>query len=625
MTSSGSSSPDPSGDTPSDAQGAANPDSGTSPSSRCRRRRQVHRRAAPPSQQTRERAESLAASRQADTQADQDHDTGSDVSADSAADATDTVDVPGTSDNGRPSNGRGRTLPKTFHGTLPSAQDAPFVEITVATSGIHPSTSRLVAFAATLHTADGGRVSIDGNRPASADPRSTHGGDPAANTVTGIVQQVNPGEDPGPWHLHGYSHADLGQAPGFATIAPLLFDLIEGRTLICHNAALTWGFLQYEYRRAQRASNRGTQRGNSRGRRRGQRKPKKIAVPVPASIIDTLGTARRQASTSEDPRLRSIAAEHVRDHGLSLPQDALPQVGAQASNERADLIADDLLLADNRLLFPLYTTQRGLAEGHADNEPGGLSVIDPADLTADRFGLQRSTIRVDATSSPRPFGNPGTPQDGKFVEGMEVVVSPDVGTDPDVLISAAMRAGLVYSEKLNRTSSLVVCNANHPLRGKAMHGERKNIPLYTDEEFLEALADVAPGSTEVRGPEARPATPRIPPPQQGNRNRKRKRGGNGSGNGGGNGGNGGGGGGRNRQRSGGGRPKEGQQGQQGQQGQGPGQKSGQKQGQQGQGSGQKSGQKSGQGQNATSNPSSSSRRRRRRGSGKNHHTNQNQG
>ena len=207
---------------------------------------------------------------------------------------------------------------------------------------------------------------------------------------------------------------------------------------------------------------------------------------------------------------------------------------------------------------------------------------------------------------------------------MEVVVSPDVGTDPDVLISAAMRAGLVYSEKLNRTSSLVVCNANHPLRGKAMHGERKNIPLYTDEEFLESLDDVAPGSTEVRGPEARPATPRIPPPQQGNRNRKRKRGGNGSGNGGGNGGNGGGGGGggRNRQRSGGGRPK---QGQQGQQGQGPGQKSGQKQGQQGQGSGQKSGQKSGQGQNATSNPSSSSRRRRRRGSGKNHHTNQNQG
>ncbi|HIW90853.1 MAG TPA: DNA polymerase III subunit epsilon [Candidatus Corynebacterium avicola] len=618
MTSSGSSSPDHSGDTPSDAQGAATPDSGAASRSRRRRRRQVHRRAAPPSQQTRERAESLAANLQADAQ-DKQSDAADQADQANDPDRADTT-TPGAGGvnggsrgSGRPTsnNGRGRNLPKTFHGTLPSAEDAPFVEITVATSGIHPSTSRLVSFAATLHTGDGERVSFEGNRPASADPRSTsagdadHDGDAGNVSVTGIVQQVNPGEDPGPWHLHGYSHADLGQAPGFATIAPLLFELIEGRALICHNAALTWGFLQYEYRRAQRASNRGNQRGNSRGRRRGQRKPKKIAVPTPASIVDTLGTARRQASGCEDPRLRSIAAEYVREQGLVLPQDALPHIGPQASDERAALTADDLLLADTRLLFPLYRAQRDAADGHGDNEPGGLSAIDPGELSADRFGLQRSTIRVDATSSPRPFGNPGTPQDGQLVEGMEIVVSPDVATDPDVLISAAMRAGLVYSEKLNRTSSLVVCNANHPLRGKAMHGERKSIPLYTDEEFLKALDDVAAGSTEVSGPEARPATPRIPPPQQGGRNRKRKRGGGGgkggngkSGNSGGNNG----GGGRNRQRSGGGRPNQGQKQNQGHK------------------------QKQGQGSSSSSKPSSSSnRRRRRRGSGKNHHTNQNQG
>jgi DNA polymerase-3 subunit epsilon len=97
---------------------------------------------------------------------------------------------------------------------------------------------------------------------------------------------------------------------------------------------------------------------------------------------------------------------------------------------------------------------------------------------------------------------------------MEFVVSPDVAEDPDVLISAGMRAGLAYSEKLNRTSSLVVCNRNQPLRGKAMHGHRKNIPLFTDAEFLAALDDVAAGAPPGDEPDPRPATPRIPAPQK---------------------------------------------------------------------------------------------------------------
>lgn len=425
-----------------------------------------------------------------------------------------------------------RNLPKTFHGSLPSVADAPFVEITVATSGIHPSTSRMVAFAATLHGPDGERVVFSGNRPASANPESDEVPDDTvqaedAPQVSGLVQQINPGEGPGPWHLHGYTEADLGQAPGFATVAPLLFDLIDGRTLICHNTTLTWGFIQFEYRRAQRAANRGSQRGNSRGRRRNQRRPKKISVPVPDRIIDTLASARRATVPVEDPRLRSIAGHYVDDKGLVLPSDALPALGPVSNLDRADVVADDLLLADNRILFPLYALQRDRAEqaGAVDNAPDGLSVADPSDLTADRFGLQRSAVRVDATTTPRPFGNPGTPRDSALVQGMEIVVSPDVAVDPDVLIGTATRAGLVYSEKLNRTSSLVVCNRSHELRGKAMHGDRKNIPLFTDEEFLAALEDVGPGSTESAVPEKRPATPRIPAPQRGkSRNQRRNRG-----------------------------------------------------------------------------------------------------
>jgi DNA polymerase-3 subunit epsilon len=517
MTSSGS------GDSP-DTSGPDIPAStGSGNRSRRRRRRQVHRRAAPPSPQTVERYNRSGQSGQSgqDT-AETAGPAGADHSADHSADVgtTDTSAAPSARQTPpRQAKGQRRNLPRTFHGTLPSVEEAPFVELRLAVSGIHPTTSRMVAFAATLHTADGDRAVFTGNRPACA-------GDPADDTgtytgLTGVVQQINPGEDPGPWHLHGYTEADLGQAPGFATVAPLLHELLDGRTLICHGRAHTWGFVLQEFRRAQRAANRNAPRGGNRGRRRAPRRPRKIAVPVPARIIDTRASAHRQSVPVPDVRLRSISAYYATSHDLVLPADALPDIGPTASLERADIPADTLLLADTRLLFPLYREQERLA----DEGLGILAAVDPGILTADKFGLQRSTVRVEATTSPRPYGNPGVPVSGDgsdgdgstdrgLVQGMEFVVSPDVAEDPDVLISAGMRAGLAYSEKLNRTSSLVVCNRNQPLRGKAMHGHRKNIPLFTDAEFLAALDDVAAGAPPGDEPDPRPATPRIPAPQK---------------------------------------------------------------------------------------------------------------
>lgn len=474
--------------------------------SRRRRRRQVHRRAAPPSARTLDRAVGATG----------------DSSGDAGTAGAGTPD--GT---GAPAT-RSTRVPKTFHGEIPDADAAPFVSLTVATSGIHPTTSRLIAVAAVLHDAEGRPVTFTGNRPACSDG-STTGDDATASDgtveLTGVVQQVNPGEDPGPWHLHGYTEADLGQAPGFATVAPLLFSLLDGRTVLCHDTALTWGFIAQEYRRAQRAANRTGTRDGGRGRRRNQRRPRKITVPVPERIVDTLATARRQSVPVTDPRLRSIAAYYRDAEGLELSADTLPELGAVASEARADTGADELLLADARILMPLHLVQEDLS----DAGRGIIQSAVPADLTADRFGLQRSTVRVDATTTPRPFGNPGVPASaepggpGPLVEGMEFVVSPDVATDPDVLIAAGLREGLVYSEKLNRTSSLVVCNANHELRGKAMHAHRKNIPLFTDREFLDALADVGAGSTTLEDPDPRPATPRIPAPQRGGHGRGRNR------------------------------------------------------------------------------------------------------
>ncbi|MDN6240528.1 DNA polymerase III subunit epsilon [Corynebacterium variabile] len=469
--------------------------------SRRRRRRQVHRRAAPPSPDMRRATRSTqdAAS-----------------PADSPDAGTDSTAVAAT----RPTR-----VPKTFHGEIPDAETAPFVALTVAASGIHPTTSRLVAVAAVLYDAEGHPVSFTGNRPACSDGSDLTGGTSTAadadpTELTGVVQQINPGEDPGPWHLHGYTEADLGQAPGFATVAPLLFSLLDGRTVICHDTTVTWGFIIQEYRRAQRAANRSAPQGGNRGRRRNTRRPRKIAVPVPERIVDTMTTARRQSVPVIDPRLRSIAAHYRGAEGLELAADTLPDLGAVASEARTATGADELLLADARILLPLHLVQEDLA----DAGRGIIQSALPADLTADRFGLQRSTIRVDATTTPRPFANPGVPgDDGRLTEGMEFVVSPDVATDPDEIISAGLRAGLVYSEKLNRTSSLVVCNANHELRGKAMHAHRKNIPLFTDTGFFDALEDVETGTASTGEPETRPATPRIPAPQRGGQGRPRKK------------------------------------------------------------------------------------------------------
>ncbi|MDK8791123.1 DNA polymerase III subunit epsilon [Corynebacterium sp. MSK039] len=348
--------------------------------------------------------------------------------------------------------------------TPPSVEDAPTVAVAVTTSGIHPTTARLIALAAVYYDADGAEAGH-------------------------FVQALNPSEDPGPWHMHGFDAGELAQQIGFATAAAEIKAALDGREVILHDAPLAWGFITHEFRRAQRAANRGRGRGRS-GRGRGRGRSKAIPTPEPAVLIDTLATTRRQEMPAVDPRARAVAQLYPHN----APADALPELGAAASDQRAAMPAEELLVADARLLGALHAAQ----QEQADRDGGDVVRLDPEDLTADQFGLQRSAIRVDAINAPRPLENPGTPEseDGSWqlVAGMEFVVSPDVARDPDELIEQGVAAGLVYSEKLNRTSSLVVCNQNFELRGKAMHADRKDIPLLSDEEFLGALEDVAEGT-----------------------------------------------------------------------------------------------------------------------------------
>lgn len=445
--------------------------------------------------------------------------------------------APGGNSNGDPSgasNGNSETtdqsspreeLESALH-ELPSPEEAPFAAVSISTSGIHPKTSRLVALSVVF-------FGPGADTPASAEELPTI---KIGDEVGALTRHLNPGEDAGPWHLHGYQVTELSQALGFNSSAQLIHRALDGRTLIMHESDYVWGFLTHEFKLSQRSANRGRR---SRGRGRAGRR---LPIPAPVSIIDTLATARRQAADATDPRLRAIVASYNRaaeaattatdstaadsttepatsanapaNAGRSAvlaPATALPEVGAVASISNKDIDPDTLLEANARLTAALALAQQ---------RNGELTVLDPEDLAADQFGLRRSGLRIDAANSPRPYVNPGAWKRGEpLVEGMEFVVSPDVAIDPDVLIGQGVAAGLAYSEKLNRRSSLVVCNENYELRGKAMHADRKGIPLIRDEDFLALLDDVQPGEKEAvptkPGADARPRTSGLAGPQGG--------------------------------------------------------------------------------------------------------------
>lgn len=415
---------------------------------------------------------------------------------------------------------------------LPSKEAAPFAAVSISTSGIHPKTSRLVALSVVFF-GPGAEAPGDAAHPDEL-PTINIG-----QEVGTLTRHLNPGEDAGPWHLHGYQVNELSQALGFNSSAQLIHQALDGRTLIMHESDYVWGFLTHEFKLSQRSANRGRR---SRGRGRAGRR---LPIPAPVSIIDTLATARRQAADATDPRLRAIVASyglapnsaHTDPAPDSAPDSAptteahtsanvpanasrsavqasaaaLPAVGAVASISNKDIDPDTLLEANARLTAALALAQQ---------RSGELTVLDPEDLAADQFGLRRSGLRIDAANSPRPYVNPGAWKRGEpLVEGMEFVVSPDVEIDPDVLIGQGVAAGLAYSEKLNRRSSLVVCNENYELRGKAMHADRKNIPLIRDEDFLALLDSVQPGEKEAvptkPGADARPRTSGLAGPQGG--------------------------------------------------------------------------------------------------------------
>ncbi|AKK10165.1 DNA polymerase III subunit epsilon [Corynebacterium uterequi] len=367
----------------------------------------------------------------------------------------------------------------------PSVQEYPYVAVVGHASGLHPATSRLITLDAVTFS-DAGEIGehqrfvFNPGTPhstAHSTAEATAGGKGGKGSRNGKAgktaakgkhpQRSQHRTDPGPTHMHGLTAEEIAEAVAFSKHLKALDALLDGRVLIAHDAPSVWGFIVSEARIAMHTAARANR---SRGRGRHRRRRRVGHVPEPALIVDTLATARRQLVTLPDTRVAAVA----RHYGLDAPDPT-------ASVERARRDAAEVARELTDVLIELYLEQLA-------RDADSLVQYEPGDLRADRAGLQRSSVRVDAVDAPRPLPNPGVydPAEG-LKAGMEVVVAPEIAEDPDRIIEAALRAELVYSEKLTRESSLVVCNAREKLVGKAMHAARKGIPLVSDREFLDAL------------------------------------------------------------------------------------------------------------------------------------------
>ena len=351
-----------------------------------------------------------------------------------------------------------------------AVQQFPYVAVSLGASGIHPATSRLISFDAVTYNAEG-----------------------EIGEATFLV--FCPDSDPGPKHQHGLSHEEVSAGIPFSKALKRIDRIIDDRTIIVHDATVTWGFLVSEARRAMTAAVRQNRSRNRNGRSR-SRRIKVGHIPRPQGIIDTLATARRHELPLTDLRLASVALA-----------TGIPTTPPTATVDRAQRSAEDTAREETNLLWQLHSLQA---------KRGDVVCLDPSELRADKFGLQRSHIRVDAMDAPRMHHNPGPYVPGReLVRGMEFVVAPEIAMDPDIIIEAGVREELNYVEKLSRETSVVVCNITTDLVGKAMHADRKDIPLMSDEAFLAALKRIEEAGPEPQV-EEKPAT--APRPQRRNPN-----------------------------------------------------------------------------------------------------------
>ncbi|RZL83117.1 MAG: 3'-5' exonuclease [Rhodococcus sp. (in: high G+C Gram-positive bacteria)] len=310
-----------------------------------------------------------------------------------------------------------RPVPSTASSTMTRPVRLPtghrWVVVDVETSGLRSSTHRVLSLAALALREDG-------------------------SVERELVTLLNPGCDPGPVHIHNLTPQRLAGAPRFEDVAKELLELLDGRTLVAHNASFDYGFLDAE---AQRAG---------------------LTMPTRQRLC-TLALSRRLEIDVPNHKLSTLAAHW------------------KVRQNRAHDAYDDALV-----LTEVFAHSASLAES--------LRLPLPVVGCADRRTVYPDRIpRVES-----PWRNPGrlTPEAGLF-QGMKLVISGSTDSPRLALAARLADAGLDVMNSVSRQTSVVVCNDLHSSSAKVRRAVAEGIPVLTERQLGEMLLHVTPGEPKL--------------------------------------------------------------------------------------------------------------------------------
>ncbi|NIL84176.1 DNA polymerase III PolC-type [Rhodococcus fascians] len=295
-----------------------------------------------------------------------------------------------------------------------------WVVVDVETSGLKASRDRVLSVAA-LTVDEDGRVGRE------------------------LSTLVNPGCDPGPVHIHKLTPERLAGAPTFDMIAPQLMDLLDGRTLVAHNASFDHGFLKLESMRAG------------------------IDMPTKQRLC-TVALSRRLQLDTPNHKLSTLAA-----HWKVLQSNA------------HDAYDDAIVLAQ------VFTHSARLARS--------LELPLPVVTCTERLTLYPDTV----PRSHCAWENPGPlAEDGGLVQGMRVVISGDTRIPRLRLAAQLTEAGLDVMNSVSRFTSVVVCSDPTTESGKVERARAHGLRIISESELLDLLRNVQPGTPKGIRPQTQP-------------------------------------------------------------------------------------------------------------------------
>ena len=245
----------------------------------------------------------------------------------------------------------------------------------------------------------------------------------------------NPGCDPGPVHIHRLTRERLNGSPTFDSALEHLRELLEGRTLVAHNAVFDHGFLVEEARRAG------------------------VTLPITHRLCTITLTRRLQLDV---PNVKlSTLAQH-----WSVPQRAAHDAG------------DDV-----RTLLEVFRRSTGLASTL------GL----PLPVVA--CGAATRAYPDKVTRVPCPWTDPGRYDSAVgLIQGTKVVITGSTHAPRLELARRLADAGLDVMNAVSGKTGLLVANPGAPDSRKLQRAQELGIPLVDEATAISLAERVVPGT-----------------------------------------------------------------------------------------------------------------------------------